>query len=199
MSSVSVLRRVGGEEAAAGGAEGLDHGEDGGAGGLAAGDGDEVAEAGRAADDAALGVEVGEAAEQPLGRLEPGRVVAGGLGQDLLGVPGEGALPALDGLEVVEGDGPALAAVARAGVVGGAHEGVLEDGERVLRLAGGEQEAVADGGLDGAAVEGGGLVDGAQEGEIVHARQEVLAAVDRLGEALEAGTGAEVVRAHGRG
>jgi hypothetical protein len=64
-------------------------------------------------------------------------------------------------------------------------------------LPGGKEEEVADSGVDFAAVKPGRFVDRAQESEVVHSRDEILAAVDRLGEAREAGALADKIRAHG--
>src|SRR5262245_30607016 len=76
-----------------------------------------------------------------------------------------------------------------------AHKSMLKHWQRVLPAAGLGKQPIADRRRDLAAVERGGIVNCAQEREIVHARKEILAAIDGLGEALEASAGAEIVRA----
>jgi hypothetical protein len=62
---------------------------------------------------------------------------------------------------------------------------VLENGKSVLLLSGSEEQVISDRRVDFAAVKYGRLVNRAEEGEIVHPREEILAAVYSLGEALE--------------
>jgi hypothetical protein len=78
-----------------------------------------------------------------------------------------------------------------------AHQGVLQDRESILVVPGSKEEAVADGVVDLAVVERGRLVDGTQQGKVIQPWDKVLTRIDCLGEALEAGALAEIVRAHG--
>ena len=94
------------------------------------------------------------------------------LSQDLIGVLRKCPMLALDRLQVGGGCRPALTmSVALASMGASAHQGVLEDRKGILFLASSEQEAVADCGVDLAAVKRGGLVNGAQKAEVVQPRE----------------------------
>src|SRR5262245_27871954 len=190
-------RRVRHEEITAGALESLNDRDHSGA--VAACHGDELGKIAGTAGHPVLGVELRQTAEHPLGRFEMLRIFGLNFGQDFVRMRRKGvALLALDSLQIGHCDGPALPGpMALASVSAGAHQGVLEHRESVLFLPGSEEQAIADRRVDLTTVKLGRLVDGTQEPEVVQPREEVLARVDRLGEALEAGTLAEVVRAHG--
>jgi hypothetical protein len=73
---------------------------------------------------------------------------------------------------------------------------VLEDRQRILFPSGSEQEPVADRRLYRTTIEHGRFVNGAEDAEIIQVREQILAGIDGLSEALKAGAFAEIIGAH---